>query len=772
MKKPLVVVSLALAIALCLPVVYAQVAATNVSEVRVTGNKDVSAARILNIVRVKVGDTYDDEVVRNDEQRLLKSGLFDKVTATRTRTQTGVIVTFQVAERPKVAKLEIRGNKNLKERELVSEIPFVQGDPLNRYNVEAGREALLNKYRSKGYYFAQVATSQPALQANQVVYTIVEGPKVAVRSIRFQGNHYSSSLWLRLKIGSNSRFWPFTSGTLDSEQIEKDVNTLRAYLQGEGFLDVEVDRRLDFSDDKSRVVLTFLINEGPRYTVNEVRFDGNAVYSSEELSKRLILARGEFYTALSLRRDIKKLQDTYGEVGYIEADVTSRHVRKEQPGQLDVIFTVRERDQFKVGEVIVRGNDVTQSRVIRRELRFYPEQLYNTVAVEESRQRLRELRIFDSVEISPVGRQPGVRDALVQVREGKTAEFLVGFGVSSNNGLLGNISFTQRNFNLLKWPESFKQFYTGQAMKGAGQTLSVIAEPGTELMRFSLEWVNPYLFDQPYSLGNRIFLFARGRETWDETRYGDVISVGHRFKNRWYGELATRLEGVKVDNLDDNDAPPEVVRDEGSHLVLGLKGSLVRDRTDSRWIPTRGDRFSFSYEQVTGDYNFPRVTGDYRIYHTVWVDALDRKHVLASRVSAAHNLSEAPIFERFYGGGIGSLRGFEYRGISPRSKGFPNGIGFDEPIGGDFMFFLGTEYRFPIVGTEDAGQLQGVVFLDSGTVEENVGFSSYRVSTGVGVRWFIPMFGPVPISIDFGFPLLKESGDDTEVLSFSFGWRF
>jgi len=146
---------------------------------------------------------------------------------------------------------------------------------------------------------------------------------------------------------------------------------------------------------------------------------------------------------------------------------------------------------------------------------------------------------------------------------------------------------------------------------------------------------------------------------------------------------------------------------------------------------------------------------------------LDRKHVLATRLTASYICGDAPVFERFYGGGIGSLRGFEYRGISPRP--FP---GSDDPIGGHFMVFAGTEYRFPIVGSQGKGELQGVVFLDTGTVERDFEISSYRVSAGVGVRWFIPMFGPVPISLDFGVPLMKDDDDDTQILSFSFGWRF
>jgi outer membrane protein insertion porin family len=240
-----------------------------------------------------------------------------------------------------------------------------------------------------------------------------------------------------------------------------------------------------------------------------------------------------------------------------------------------------------------------------------------------------------------------------------------------------------------------------------------------------------------------------------------MVSLGHRFPNRWYGEVAVRLEQVRMSDLSSS-APPEAFDDEGSHFMPAVQGTLIRDRTDSRWLPSRGDRLMLSYEQVMGDYNYGVVDADYRRYHTLYVDAFDRKHILAGRVNAAYIIGDAPIFDRFYGGGIGSVRGFQYRGISPRSTGT------DEPIGGDFLFYAGTEYSFPLVGE----QLRGLVFLDSGTVERDFELTTYRVSAGFGLRWTIPFFGPVPMSLDFAFPLASDEQDDEQIFNFAVGWTF
>ncbi len=749
-----------------------------VAEIRIEGNQQMTDAAVLTYVKSRIGERYDEEILRDDERRLLKSGRFESVSASRTYTEQGVVVTFVVVERPTVSDVLFEGNKAFDYAQLAGELGFGASDPLNRFLVEAGRQALLEKYRQNGYHFVTVAFDAEVLQQfRQVVYRIVEGPRVVVTKIRFEGNTHFYTLTLRRGVGSAARIWPISTGHLNIEQVERDVQMIRNKYMAEGFLDVQVGRTLEFSQDKSKVEITFVIDEGPRFRVNEVSFEGNTVLSDQELARRLVLQQGEFFTALDLRRDMRRVQDTYGELGYIEVHISAakrfrapdaelpdwaQTLDEDQPALLNLIFTVTEADQYYIGRIDIRGNTVTQARIIRRELRFFPEQLYNMVAVEESRRRLLETRLFERVDITPIGRDPKFRNVLVDVAEGQTANFIIGAGLSTNSGLLGTVSFTQSNFDILRWPRSGREFYTGQAFKGAGQTFRIVAEPGTEFMRFHINWFEPYLFDQPYSLGTKAFLFTRGRESYDETRYGGVVSFGHRFKNRWYGELSSRLEGVNIDNLDD-DAPSEVSQDAGTSVLVGLKGMLVRDRTDSRWAPSAGDRFQLSYEQVTGDYNFGLATGDYRIYRTIYVDALDRKHILAARVAVGNVFGEAPVFERFYGGGLGSLRGFEYRGISPR------GTGSDDVIGGEFMIFGGIEYSLPLIGE----QLRLAVFLDTGTVEEGFEITTYRVSAGAGLRWTIPMFhSPVPMSLDFGFPINKADQDDTQLVNFSFGLAF
>lgn len=743
-----------------------------VIELRVQGNKNLTSAAILAYAKTRAGEIFDKASVDADQRRMLQSGYFDSVSAEVTHAEGGVIITFVVVERPraKVVKITFTGAKAFKDDELAKELPFQVGGALNEFNIEAGRAALQTKYRSAGFYYAQVSIDRSGLSLGNVGYQITEGTEVKIRKIVFEGNEFLDWFTLHTSISSTARFWPFIKGVLDDEQVQADVNTLRNLYVNEGFLDAEVDARKVFEPNKSDVQLVFHIRQGPRYRINRVIVHGNTVFRDEEIQKRFMLHQGAFFTADALTRDTKALQDMYGELGFIDAKIDSRKqfrdptaplpdwakaLPERKPALINLVYEIQEHDSYTVGKIDIRGNANTESRIIRRELRFIPEQVFNTVAVQESRNRLMESRLFDEVTITPTGRDPKVRDALVQVTEAKTAQFLVGVGVSSNFGLLGNISYTERNFDILGWNRP-----AGQAFKGAGQTLSIVAEPGTELMRFYVDWLEPHVADGPYQLSSRTFFFNRQQETYTETRYGEIIALGRQFPNKWYTELAQRVEGVNVGSLD-SDAPPEVIADEGTHLMLGTKGSLVRDTTDSRWNPTTGDRLSLSYEQVYGSYTFGRAEEDYHIYRTVYTDSLDRKHVLAGKLASGQIFGgEAPVFEKFYGGGTGSVRGFKYRGISPRDNG--------EPIGGKFTLFAGTEYNYPLIGK----MLNGVLFVDTGTVEDKYSVTQYRASVGFGFRLIIPMMGPVPMSFDFGFPISKSSEDDTQIFSFNLGWTF
>ncbi len=748
--------------------VVAQDDPNRIAEVRVEGNSLMSDNAVLLHVRTHAGLRYDQRVIDADERRLLETGRFESIRIDTLRGDAGLIVVINVVERPVITAIHFVNNKEFDANDLLDALPYGLGDPLSEFFVEANRNALVDYYQESGFEFVEVNVQ---VHGGELTYSIVEGPQVTVTEVVFEGNTHFNRFVLNQRIGTHRAIWPFVSGPLDLEQIQRDRDILYRLYFDAGYRGAEVDYRVDYNADRTEAVVVFVIQQNPRYQINEIILRGNTAFTTQELVSRLPYGQGEFITAEAERFDTEALDNAYGEVGYINATVACQvvYVNPNDPRPawaqdtegvtelVNLVFTIEEEDQYFVGDIIVRGNSVTQRRIILRELRFHHEDLYNTVAVARSRQRLLDTRLFSEVDIEPVGDLPGQRDVLVTVQEMDTGEFNLAVGVSSQSGLLGSISFVQRNFDLF----GFGRNHEGRAFMGAGQRLEIVAEPGTELMRFRVEWTEPSLFDQPYSLAVKSFLFERERDSYTERRIGGVIATGHRFKNRWYGELSTRLEGVDIRDLDST-APSEVMDVEGMNLLTGMQASLTRDNTNSRWHPTQGDRLTFSYEQVFGDYTFGRLETQYNWYHTLYTDAMDRPHYLATKFQVGQIFGDAPVFERFYAGGINSIRGFAYRGISPRGTNTSN------RIGGDFMFIANAEYHFPIYGEN----LRGVVFFDSGTVESDFGISTYRASVGTGLRWTVPFMGPVPLKLDFAVPLLSDDDDDTQIISFSMGWNF
>jgi outer membrane protein insertion porin family len=598
----------------------------------------------------------------------------------------------------------------------------------------------------------------------------VENQRVRVKDILFVGNTAYGDGELKWIIQTKEYIPIFRTGEFDPEQAARDAAMVQKYYRDRGYLDAEVGYTIEFQDvAREDLELTFRVNEGTRYEIGELRIEGNEVFSDEEIEAEMDLEQGDFLIDSRLQMDKKNVRQLYGSQGYIYANVSSSWVFSSAPGEIILTISVQEGEQFSVGDIRVRGNEQTHEKVVRRELRFYPLETFDTKEMRKAEKRLKGTGLFTEANIEPVGDEPGMRDALVTVEENpQTTQFIAGVGASSNSGVVGNIVLENTNFDLFDTPRSFEEFFKGQSFRGAGQTMRISLEPGTELSRFRIDFREPYLMDKPIGFGTSLYLFERGRDGYDEERTGGNFSFDRRFEEGWLegwaGEIAFRAENVEVNDREAWAA--EDIRDvDGSNYLSTVKLSLLHDTTDSRYEPTEGHRMRLSWEQagaMGGDFYHAKVIGSYSQHWPVYEDEEGRKSVFTARGRLGQIFGNSPVFERFYAGGIGSMRGFDYRGVSPRQ-----GIRSNR-IGGEFMALAGAEYSFPLY-TE---AVRGVLFSDMGTVEEDFGLSSWRVSVGFGVRLTLQIFGTVPMEFDFALPVVDEEEDDTRAFSFFIGLPF
>ena len=740
-----------------------------VASVTFSGSQ-VGEAYVRSVVRTAAGQPFDETAANEDVQRLLRTGKFLSATFTTELSEGGIAVEFHLVDRPVITAIRLVGNAKLKDKKLLEKVPLKVGDPIDTVGASDGRNAVETLYREEGYGDAKVSYDADLLrETGELLYTIEEGVRIRVRKIIYEGNTAIPARTLNGQITTKTYLWIFRDGKFDPETVENDALAVQSYYRDQGYLDARASYRTEFSPDGQDLTLTFTVAEGTRYAIESIAFRGNTVFSDAQLQEKMRLAVGDPIQRLLLDKDVKDIQTLYGEQGYIYAEVEAERVFSQAPGLVNLTVAITEGELIHVGRIVVRGNERTKDKVVRRAFELYPEDVFNASEARAAEKRLIDTQIFGKANISPVGTTPGVRDALINVEESaKAGDLLFGVGVTSNSGLVGSVVVDIKNFDLFDWPRSFAEFIKLKSFHGAGQRLRIEAQPGTELNRFRIDFTEPYFLDKPITFGLGLYYFTRERDEYDEERIGMNVSFGKRitkgFLKDWFAEIAFRIENVDIDPEDWLTAD-EIQDDAGNSVLTSVKGTLVRDRTDSRFLPTRGDRFRVSYEQagvLGGDYSFGKLTADYAWHRTLYTDVQDRKSVLLLHADAGAIIGDAPVFEKFYAGGIGSLRGFRFRGVSPRS-GYR-----DDAIGGDLLLLCGPEYSFPIYGE----MLRGVVFSDMGTVGDGYSIDGWRVTVGAGVRLLLEFLGPVPMEFNVAFPVASQSEDDEQVFSFFIGAVF
>ncbi len=745
-----------------------------IRQLRITGLDVIDEAYVRNQIRTSEGSAFSSEQLQRDMSRLLRTGRFLDIRPEPVRVADQVDLTIHLIEKPQVAGLLFEGNEEFSDRDLRDVLMFSEGDPLDIFEVHSGQEAIQRLYREKGYAYAEVTYDEQRLRDDNVVaYRIVENQRVRVRRISFVGNIAYTDRELSGQIETRTYMLIFRTGDFDPDRAERDAARLQTYYRERGYLDAEVGYEVEFLDvARERLEVIFRISEGELYTIREIIFVGNELYEETELLDVMHLRAGDPLVQARLLSDIRAIETAYGSRGYIYARVVPNWVFAEEPSQVVLTITITEGEPFEIGWIEVRGNMRTREKVVRRELRFYPEQVYDITKTRAAEQRLKDLPLFTEATIEPIEPDPpapNVRDVLVNVEENpRTSHFIAGAGASSDSGLVGNIVLENTNFDIGKWPRTWEELFRGQAFRGAGQTFRIQLEPGTQFNRFRVDFREPYLMDRRVGLGTSFYLFERGRDGYDEGRIGGQVSLDRSFEDGpladWVGEIALRTEYVNVSNRTSFAARD--IRDvDGGNYLSSIKLSLMHDTTDSRFNPTTGHRFHVSYEQfgaMGGSFYHGQFTSGYARHWTVAVDDQDRHSVVSARVRGGQIIGDAPVFERFYAGGIGSMRGFDFRGISPRD-GLRN-----NRVGGDFMLLGGAEYSFPLY----AKMLRGVFFADMGTVERQFGISTWRAAVGGGIRLTLDMFGTIPMEFDLAMPLSTHSDDRTRFFSFFIGVPF
>ncbi|MFP4283980.1 MAG: outer membrane protein assembly factor BamA [Desulfovermiculus sp.] len=712
-----------------------------IAEIDVQGNQILGDDVVLTRLQIREGDEYSVNRLNEEIKRLYETGYFDDVQVHVEEDTQGMRVVFEVQERPRLAGIEVKGNAAIDDDDILEAMSTTPDSVLNPKLLGQDLDTIRELYRKKGYYKAQIEYSreQTSDGRDKLVLDIDEGDKQYITKIQINGAEKLDQGELKKQLALSERgwlSWITGSGVLREEALDRDVAALEAYYANRGFMDVRVGHP-EVSYEEDGIHITFQVQEGPRYTVGQVSLDGDLVTDQEQLRKVIELddlARdNEPFSRSALREDIQNLTEFYSNYGYAFAEASPELNKNREDRTIDVKYVLTKRQQVHVRRVTIAGNQKTRDNVIRRQLLLNEGERFNGRSLSQSKQRLTRLDYFEDVEIQTIPTQdPELMDIEVQVQEKSTGSFSAGAGFSSVD----------------------KVFFTGQIEErnlfGKGYDASFQGSFSSYTTRFMAQFWNPHLYDSPVGAGVDLFNIRRDYDDYD------LDSTGGKLKFAYTIGTYTRLfwnyslQEYDVSDIDD-DASDEIKDLRGKNLASKSEISAVRDTTDRRINPTRGTKNILSFEYagglLGGDDAYIKPEYEFSYFHPLFWKVIFNWHWKLGWLFE-NGSDDVPDYERYYLGGINTVRGYDWRDIS-----ITDDAGDD--VGGYKTLYSNVELVFPI--KEDMGIL-GVVFFDAGNVwdkNETIEPDFYK-SIGAGIRWNSPMG---PLRLEYGYPLDDLKGN-------------
>jgi outer membrane protein insertion porin family len=734
---------------------------TNV-EIKYRGTKTVDEAAIRSFLSTRAGQAYSTEKLDADIKKLYESGKVDDVRWLAEPAGDGVKLIAEVATRPAMTGVGFVGNSIFSDKKLASESKLKAGGPLSDEEILNARRNIEAYYQGYGYPDVSVThRMQPGDGGASLIFLIDEGMKNEVRNIRFEGNANITSKDLEkvMKTKEKGIFSIITkSGRVEGNQLDEDMEEILDYYRNKGFLRVSSSgiQRVPTGDGKMDLIVP--INEGARYTVNGVGFGKMSVFQPEELYPALTLVGGDAYSAKKMRADIEMIRSYYGSRGYADATVVP-DLDNASGDTVQITYRITEGSRYRVGRVNISGNTKSKDKVIRREVPLKPGDWFNSVDVDTTRTRLKNLNYFNDAQVSTSPGGGGYRDLNILVDEKKTGSLSFGVGFSSIDNLVGYVTVEQTNFDLFN-PWRFT---------GGGQRFTASLRAGQERRDFSLSLVEPWFMDRQLSLGGELFYrnALYFSDYYDQLNMGAAVFLRKPLGEKAYIKGEYRFERIEIDADDDGVAATADdyfagLDEEYMRSSFGL--NYVYDSRDSNQTPREGHKVDLgvNYAGLGGDVNTVTFSASGQKYWNLAWDTILSVNGEIGMVDST-NSDDVPIFDRQFLGGARTLRGFEFRDVGPRDAASK------EVIGGNSMGWLSVEYTVPLFE-----QVRGAVFYDAGFVNaDSFDFNPSDIysDAGVGLRLNLP-FGP--LAFDYAVPIASpdEESDKGGQFNFYLDYKF
>lgn len=713
-----------------------------ISEVVIRGNKRIEAEAISVLMKTKADQFADPDQLDRDLKSIYGLGYFSDVKAISEPDGEMERVIIQVKENPALRDIEIEGGTlDKKDVEEAFNVPTLT--VFNGQAVANGLQRVADLYRAAGYLNVEVGYELGEVKEGLTTLTLKVDPKnrLYIKEIKFVGNkQVKRGILLKQMETSDWGIFSFItdSGVLKREVLDKDVEKIRAYYRNHGFLKAQVgDPEIEISEKD--ILVTVNIEEGDQYKLGQVVITGDMIKPEEELKKGLSQKEGMIYSRSAIDKDRQVLVEAYASKGYAKVRVQVKPDIDAETKLVGLTYEVTKNDLIYFERIQIHGNTRTRDKVIRREMRVKEGDLVDLVALRRSAFNLRRLQFFEEVEFNNL---PGsAKDKMVldvRVKEKPTGLFNFGVGYSTSDSAMIMMQIQEQNF------------------LGRGQELTAAGTLGIRGQRFSVSFTEPYLFDKNLSLTTSVYNVQREYIDYDKSAYGGSLGLGFPFLFDYTRvSLKYTIEEVQISEVNDPDSL--LAEEEGWHSTSMISLNLRRDSRDLIFGTTKGSEnfIKVDFAGLGGSNAFTKV-----VVGSSWFVPFPLKttfHIQGKLGYVRENSwGHLPIYEKFFLGGINTLRGFEFASVSPVDD-----VG--NRIGGEKMLQFNAELIFPLI---PAAGVKGVVFFDAGNVwgsDDNYDVSDLKQSVGVGIRWYSPIG---PLRLEYGHVV---RGDDRDGDG---GWEF
>ncbi len=728
-----------------------------IDSIKIAGNSRTDSGAIIRQIKSQAGDQYDPASLRADLQNIFQMGYFDDVQILVTDSEKGKEIIFQLTEKAVIGQVLIEGADGLEEKEIREVLSISPNTIINTKEVQNSVENVRKLYKDKGFYRTEVNARLSYTTADKVnvAFAIDEGVKVYIKDIRFSGNNAFTAKELRKEMTTSEKglfSWFTDSGKLKRELLEQDRARIGAHYHNNGYIEAKIGEPVVSYEDDA-LIITFDIEEGDRYRVGTIDIEGDILGDKNEMFKFVELGREKFFSRKILRDDIMRLTDYYAEKGYAFAEIEPGLDKNAEDRRMDVRLKVAKGNLIHVNRVTIKGNSRTRDKVIRREIQVKEGGILDASAVRKSSERLQRMDFFEEVNVSPEPTvQEDLMDVVVNVKEKATGTFSVGAGYSSVENLMFMGEVSENNF------------------LGKGQRVSLQANLSSSSNRYNFSFTEPRLNDTKLLFGYDLYNWEREYDDYTKDSTGGVLRFAYPILEKWtlgwgYGYDDTKMTDVALLNTSPS-IEESLLLETTSFVRLGLS----KDTRDRYTDPSKGALTTYNIKHaglgLGGDSSFTKYEASTTWHFPLKWDTVFRVKGSAGYISENEE-GKLPVYEKFYLGGLNTVRGFDNGKISPLELN-RDGLTYSR-VGGTKMWYGNLEWIFPLV--KEAG-LKGLVFFDAGNVyenSENWDVADLRYSVGLGFRWLSPMG---PLRLEWGYNLDPEPGEDTGVWDFSLGGGF